>query len=301
MMSYDSPMMHASLPRRREGSTTSLLLYLFGDYWLERSQAFPSAALVALLADFDVNEAAARAALSRMVKHGLLESSRAGRNTSHRLTPRTVGVLRSGLARMGEFGREDRPWDGIWSVVVFAGPEGDRVLREAIRARMRWLGYAPLEDAVWVSPRARPGVAVEELQRLGVQGVTALTATVPALGAGSRRPQEAWDLESLSAAYLAFIEDAERLARELDAAVITPAQALVLRTRFADSWIELASSDPDLPRELLPADWPRTRARAAFVGAHEALGALAIGRVTAVLAEHDPELADLVVHRSFVA
>jgi len=301
MMSFDSPMSTGSLPRRREGSTTSLLLHLFGDYWLERSQAFPSAALVALLADFEVNEAAARAALSRMVKHGLLESSRTGRNTSHRLTARTVGVLRSGLARMGEFGREDRPWDGIWSVVVFAAPEGDRVLREAIRARMRWLGYAPLEDSTWVSPRARPGVAVEELARVGVQGVTALTATVPAVGAGSRPPQEAWDLDSLSGAYLAFIDDAEQLVRSLAADHVTSAQALVLRTRIADQWIELARSDPDLPRELLPSDWPRVRARAAFVGAHEALGALAIERVTAVLAEYDPELADLVVHRSFVA
>jgi len=301
MMSYDSHPVPGSLPRRREGSTTSLLLHLFGDYWLERSQAFPSAALVALLADFDVAETAARAALSRMVKHGLLESSRAGRNTSYRLTPRTVRVLRSGLARMGEFGREDRPWDGIWSVVVVGAPERDRALREAIRTRMRWLGYAPLEDAVWISPRARPGVAVEELGRLGLDAVTALTATVPALGAGSRRPQEAWDLDSLSAAYLAFIDDAEQLARELAADEITPAQALVLRTRFADVWIELASSDPDLPRELLPTDWPRMRARAAFIGAHEALGARAIERVTAVLAEFDPELADLVIHRSFVA
>lgn len=301
MTSFNPARAMSSLPRRRDGSTTSLLLHLFGDYWLERSQPFPSAALVALLGDFEVNEAAARAALSRMVKHGLLESSRVGRNTAYRLTPRTVGVLRSGMARMGEFGREDRPWDGIWSVIVLSAPEGNRALREAIRARLRWLGYAPLEDAVWVSPRARPGVAVDELERLGVHSVTALTATVPALGAGARRPQEAWDLDSLSAAYLAFIDDTQRLAAELAAEVVTPAEALVLRTRFADAWIELASSDPDLPRELLPADWPRVRARAAFVEAHETLGALAIERVTQVVADFDPELADLVVHRSFVA
>lgn len=288
------------LPRRRDGSPTSLLLELFGDYWLERSQPFPSAALVSLLADFDVTAGAARAALSRMVKHGLLVSSRAGRNTSYRLTPRTVGVLRSGLSRMGEFGREDRPWDGIWSVIVFSAPEGDRVLREAIRARLRWLGYAPLEDAAWISPRARAGVAVEELEHLGLHQVTALTATVPALGAGPRRPQEAWDLDSLSAAYRRFIDEADRLARKLEADVFTPAEALVQRTRLAHAWIELARSDPDLPRELLPPDWPRARARAAFIGAHETLGARAIERVMAAVAESDRELAELVVHRSFV-
>lgn len=297
---FRTPSEAPPLPRRRDGSPASLLLELFGEYWLERSQPFPSAALVSLLADFDVNEAAARAALSRMVKHGLLESSRVGRNTSYRLTPRTVGVLRSGLARMGEFGREDRPWDGIWSVILFAAPEGDRTLREAIRARLRWLGYAPLIDGAWISPRGRSETAVEELARIGLLDVTALTATVPAIGAGPRRPQEAWDLESLATAYHRFIDEADELAQAIEADAFEPTEALVRRTAFAHAWIELASSDPDLPRELLPEDWPRARARAAFVAAHAALGERAIERVMSAVGESDPDLAPLVVHRTFV-
>lgn len=288
------------LPRSREGSPTSLLLELFGDYWLERSQPLPSSALVALLGDFDVSEVAARAALSRMVKHGLLESSRVGRNTSYRLTPRTVGVLRSGLSRMGEFGREDRPWDGIWSVIVVTEPEGDRARREAIRSRLRWLGYAPLADGVWISPRGGNAAAVEELERIGTHDVTALTATVPAIGAGARRPQEAWDLASLAAAYQRFADDAEQLTGPLERGELGPVEALVQRTRIAHAWIELASSDPDLPRELLPRDWPRARARAIFARTHDALGARAIERVMEAIADSAPEIAHLVVHRSFL-
>jgi len=288
------------LPKSRRGSPTSLLLTLFGDYWLERSVPLPSAALVSLLADFDVSEVAARAALSRMVKNDLLLPSKAGRNTSYRLTPRMVGVLRGGLARIGEFGVEDRPWDGIWSVVIFAAPENNRSLREVIRSRLQWLGFAPLEDGIWVSPRGRHETAVEELARLGVADVTALTATVPAVGAGSRRPQEAWDLESLAEAYHRFIEDAERLSSALHGGDLEPVEALVLRTRLGDDWIELASSDPDLPRELLPDDWPRAHARAVFVRTHEALGARAVERVMSAIAAAAPDLADLVVHRSFV-
>ena len=289
-----------TLPKSRQGSPTSLLLTLFGDYWLERSLPLPSAALVSLLADFDVSEVAARAALSRMVKNHLLVSSRAGRNTSYLLTPRTVGVLRAALSRMGEFGVEDRAWDGIWSVVVFAAPERNRALREAIRSRLRWLGFAPLADGVWISPRGRHDVAISELAELGLRDATALTATVPAVGAGARRPQEAWDLDALSDAYRRFISDADELTSAVQEGVLDPTDALVQRTRLADDWIELASSDPDLPRELLPDDWPRGRARSAFVTAHGALGARAIERVVAAIEASAPGLAHLVVHRTFV-
>ena len=75
---------------------------LFGDYWLESSGGFPSAALVNLLGDFGVNDAAARAALSRMVKRGLLLSTKSGRTTSYRTsrssTDATNGRGSSGAA-----------------------------------------------------------------------------------------------------------------------------------------------------------------------------------------------------------
>jgi PaaX-like protein len=42
-----------------------LLLTLLGDYWWQRTEPLPSAAIVALLAEFGVSDSAARAALSR--------------------------------------------------------------------------------------------------------------------------------------------------------------------------------------------------------------------------------------------
>ena len=40
-----------------------LLLTLLGDYWWQRTEPLPSAAIVALLAEFGVSDSAARAAL----------------------------------------------------------------------------------------------------------------------------------------------------------------------------------------------------------------------------------------------
>ncbi|MEO7123472.1 MAG: PaaX family transcriptional regulator C-terminal domain-containing protein [Lacisediminihabitans sp.] len=286
-------------PKTRQGSPTSLLLTLFGDYWLERSEPFPSGALVALLKNFDVSEVAARAALSRMVRRGLLVSSKVGRNTSYLLAPRSVNIVRRTLARIGEFGLAAGPWRGTWSVVIVSDP-GSRTLRNALRRRLHWLGFAPLEDDVWISPRDRHEAAVEELAALGITCVTALTATVPPTAPGGRRPQEAWDLEALAQAYQRFVEEAEELSHAVKRGELAPAEALVRRTRLSDEWIDLSGSDPDLPRVLLPHDWPRSDARAAFAQAHEALAALAVARVSEVLAASDPQLAPFVVHRTFV-
>src|SRR5580658_2434514 len=63
-----------------------LLLTLLGDYWWQRTEPLPSAAIVALLAEFGVSDSAARAALSRLTRNGLLVTSKSGRRTFSRLS-----------------------------------------------------------------------------------------------------------------------------------------------------------------------------------------------------------------------
>ena len=54
--SWTSPGATAARPPR-------LLLTLLGDYWWQRTEPLPSAAIVALLGEFGVSDSAARAAL----------------------------------------------------------------------------------------------------------------------------------------------------------------------------------------------------------------------------------------------
>ena len=67
-----------------------------------------------------------------------------------------------------------------------------------------------------------------------------------------------------------------------------------------DAWRSFPGIDPDLPRRLLPADWPRPQARELFLDTYEALGAPASVRVRQVIANHAPELADRVVQFSLL-
>ncbi len=240
------------VPRRRQGSPPSLLLNLFGAYWWDRPEPMPSAALVTLLGDFGVSDVSARAALSRMSKHGLIDATRTGRNTAYQVTPRGEAVLRNGLRRLQNFGREPESWDARWRILVLPSLGDRRSLRDAVRARLRWLGFAALTDDMWVSPHERLAAARDALTELGIVDPTLLIAEVAPDGAGGRDPRTAWDLSELIIEYRTFIAACAEMRDAATAGTIEPARALVDRTRLGDLWFDFSRADPDLPAELLP-------------------------------------------------
>src|ERR1700728_1712777 len=159
-----------------------LLLTLLGDYWWQRTEALPSAAIVALLAELGVSVSEARAALSRLTGNGVLVTSKSGRRTYSRLSSRAAAILDDGARRIFSFGAVNQPWDGMWSLVAFSIPEDNRAARDALRKQLRWLGFAPLYDALWVSPRNHAAEVIGSLQDIGIGTATAFRATsVPAV------------------------------------------------------------------------------------------------------------------------
>lgn len=280
-------------PSARYASPSRQVLTLFGDYWWHVDQPFPSAALVASLGDLGVADGAARATLSRLARAEVLVGDRAGRRTSYRLAPRGVDIVETQSAWLDRFGVVESAWDGTWGVVAFSVPEAQRSLRHQARNRLRWLGYAPLHDGLWISARNNEQTAATELAQLGAARITAFRAT--ALDTQPGEPQDAWNLAELSGQYEAFVAD---LGRPLPD---DPGASLADRMRCILSWQSFRVADPDLPEQLLPTDWPRRRARAGFVGRYRALAASAEARVREHVAAVDAELAAAVSHRIFAA
>jgi phenylacetic acid degradation operon negative regulatory protein len=275
-----------------------LLLTLLGDYWWRRAEPLPSAALVALLAEFGVSDSAARAALSRLTRNKLLVTSKSGRRTVVRLSDRAARVLDDGGHQIFSFGRSSQPWDGMWSLVAFSVPEQNRAARDSLRKQLRWLGFAPLYDGLWVSPRDRAIEVISQLAELGITTATALRATtVPGVTADGL-PQRAWDLDNLRARYDRFIAHTGALRERTLAGRVSPVAALVTRTRVMDEWRAFPELDPDLPDELLPDAWPRGSARELFTTTYDLLGPLASHRVRQIVARYSPELAVHAIHHS---
>src|SRR5260370_41961380 len=141
-----------------------LLLTLLGDYWWQRTEPLPSAAIAALLAELGVSDSAARAALSRLTRNGLLVTSRRGRRTFVRLSQRAADILDDGARRIFSFGAPTPPWDGLWSLVAFPIPENNRSAPDELRQELRWLGFAPLYDGLWVAPRDHSAAVLSRLK-----------------------------------------------------------------------------------------------------------------------------------------
>jgi phenylacetic acid degradation operon negative regulatory protein len=282
------------LPRMQAGAQPQhLLITLLGDYWYGRREHLPSAALVRLLAEFGVTPVGARAALSRLARRGLLESSRVGRRTCYGLTERAAAVIADGARRIYSFGTAARSWSGEWTVAAFSIPEEQRDVRHALRSRLRWLGFAPLYDGVWVTAGDETAAATAALKELEIAMATVMTAVVAPGSPLSGDPLGAWDLGGLRRRYLDFVAKYRPLLERIGTGEVGASEALVARTAIMNEWRNFPNLDPDLPPELLPQPWPRAEARRISVEVYNGLGPLAQVRVRQVLAELSPELADL--------
>jgi phenylacetic acid degradation operon negative regulatory protein len=263
------------------------VLTLFGDYWWHVPEPIPTGALLAGLGDLGVNEPAARAAISRLVDQDLLEVRKEGRRTSHALAERGQRIVRDEARWLVTFGCRDAEWDGLWSVIAFTIPEAQRALRHAARARLRWLGYAPLYDGVWVSPFDTRAQVEQSLSELGVPDVTSSRAALRMSDPAG--PARAWDMEEVGQSYHEFISRANDLGRHVD-----PLPAFAARTGLMLAWQTFRQSDPDHPAEILPPDWPRRAARLAFATAYNLLGEPAEERIRGHIGRISPELAGYV-------
>jgi phenylacetic acid degradation operon negative regulatory protein len=258
-----------------------------------RSQA----ALVDLLAEFDVNQSGARAALSRLSLRGLLVGTKDGRNTFYRVADGFRHLLPYGPIHTRAFGKPQPDWDGVWTMVAFTVPEDQRRVRPMLRGRLQSLGFAPLYDGLWVSPHpATPelDIALEVAPR---QSCTVMRGKE--LPLASRLPiASAWNLGPLGDAYNEFLRTFRPVDRRLGSGRINAKEALVSRTRATYRWFVFALTDPDLPEALLPRHWPRAEAHDLFVRLVDGLAVPATERVRQIIGGYDADLGELVTART---
>lgn len=234
----------------------SVLFDLYGDHLRSRGGQAPVAALVRLLAALDIAAPATRTAVSRMVRQGWLTPVRLPEGPGYALTPPGIRRLDEAAGRIYRVGRS--PWDGRWHVLVL-GAVRERARRERLRAALTYLGYAPLDDGTWLSPHASP--EVDEL--LDAEQVRAERFSAGYEGDPCGLVARTWDLEALARSYLRWLGDAEEL-------VVSPGDrrgdedAFAVRSRLVHEWRKFLFRDPGLPAELLPTDWPGTKAAAYF-------------------------------------
>ncbi|MEP6651699.1 MAG: PaaX family transcriptional regulator C-terminal domain-containing protein, partial [Lapillicoccus sp.] len=212
----------------------------------------PVAALVRILASLDVAAPAVRTAISRMVRQHWLDAVKLSDGPGYRLTPRAERRLTDASTRIYRQGIAE--WEHQWHLLAL-----DHVTRRAARERVRtglgYLGYAPLRDDTWISPRASSEVDA----LLENEGVRARRFWAEHDGDDAVLASQAWDLIGLGLAYTRWLDDAQAIVSASANDHHLPATdraAFVTRSKLVHEWRKFLFSDPSLPRELLPASWP---------------------------------------------
>lgn len=265
------------LPRQQAGSTAqNLAVTLIADYTLPARAWLPSASIVALLEEAGIGNSAARTAISRLFRSQILESSRDGRYSSYRLTTAAAANLSTGGAWIARFATRAEPWDGYWTLVSFSFPQDERGRRRALRGHLRWLGFAPLYDALWVSPDAPNRIVEERLTSTTLGTMTMFRARQVELATpANRNPIDAWDVAAIARRYNTFIRHWKPVLPRIRAGQVSGAAAVQARTEIMDAYRQFPIVDPELPIELMPANWPRAKAREVFVAVYDGLAAQA--------------------------
>ena len=229
----------------------SALFDLYGDHLLDRGGWAPISASVGLLGSLGISAPAVRTAVSRMVREGWLEPVERDVR-GYAVTARARARLTEARARIYRTGGDN--WDGRWHVVVLERVP-DRNTRARAAQALAYLGYGQLASDTWIAPRE----SAEVEGALGSAGLAYRGFRCEFQGSPRSLVEEVWDLDRLATAYRDFAQRAREVPADGP-----PEHAFVARTELVHAWRLFLFSDPGLPDEVLPPDWPGRRAAGLF-------------------------------------
>ena len=171
---------HAGAPEQLHPQ--DLVITLLGIYVRPFGDRVWSGGLVALLGELGFSTGAARVALMRLVRRGLIARIREGRLVHYRMTPRADRLLAEGEQRIFSLGaaRDD---GGTWTILWHHIPEDRRLERGRLAHRLRLLGFGSVQDSVWVSPHDQALEVAQLIEELAVHDFA--TVFVASVGSGA--------------------------------------------------------------------------------------------------------------------
>jgi len=231
---------------------------VFGDSIAPRGGSVWLGSLIALLAQFGISERLVRTAVYRLTDEGWLEAIREGRRSQYRLS--ALGEKRFLRAHHRVYASPSSQWDGRWTLVhvLTSATSAQKLL---LKKELMWEGFAAIAPTLFAHPGKKIEALNELLQRTRTSKiVTILSATDDGLTNAlplSTQASTAWPLKEARLSYKKFLSRFENLQELLAAQKNTqPEQAFVLRTLLIHDYRRALLTDPNLPNELLGAEWP---------------------------------------------
>lgn len=252
------------LPASEQLQPQELVITMLGTYVRPFGDRVWSGGLVVLLGELGFSSGAARVALNRLVRRGLIERLREGRLVHYRLTARADRLLAEGDGRIFSLGHPSDD-EGTWTVLWHTIPEDRRLERSRLGRRLRFLGFGSVQDSLWVSPHDHSAEVAGLISELSVSDyATMFTAHPDAVVGLPALAARAWDLSGLVDRYDAFAVEFSPLRRRRTLAALSDREAFMTRTRLVHQFRGFPVIDPELPERLAPMSIPRRRAVQTF-------------------------------------
>lgn len=195
--------------------------------------------LVRAAGRLDISDTTLRVALTRMVAAGDLYRAAGTYSLTERLLARQRRQDASVHPAM-------RVWRGAWEMVVITASGRSSTARATLRSQLALLRLAELREGIWMRPanlkRAWPG-HLDTLSR---------RFTGRPEGDPAGLAAELWDLRGWAASGRALLD------------VFADAALPSDRFTIAAAMVRHLLTDPMLPAELLPPEWPAEQLRAAY-------------------------------------
>jgi phenylacetic acid degradation operon negative regulatory protein len=186
-------------------------------------------------------------------------------------------MIEVGAVRIFQFPSHPRSWDGQWRLVTYSVPENERQARDRLRQELEWMGFGMLTNALWISPHDHRPEIEAVVKSIGVHArIGMFTARHDGLSDPKVMVAHCWNLPAINARYTAFVDKfqpmyEEHRRRMANGDDLDPSQYFVRRFTLIHEFRRFPFIDPELPAELLPADWRGTEAANLFHQYHELL------------------------------
>jgi len=239
---------------RRTVRAGSLITTVFGDAVAPRGGSVWLGSLIAAMQGFGISERLVRTSVFRLAKDGWLQSNQVGRRSYYGLTEE--GRERFQQATHKIYGEPATTWSGEWCLIFLT--DLDAPVKENVRKELGWLGFGSLSTGVLAHPTPDMTDLDVTLRRLGVSDDLIVMRGLTVINDASVRQlaRSGWNLDDIDDRYASFVERFRPLiAAHSKSGAVKPQTAFLIRTLLIQEYRKVLLRDPQLPAELLPANW----------------------------------------------
>lgn len=278
---------------RRPLRAGSLIITVYGDAIAPHGGTVWLGSLIKLLEPFGLSHRLVRTSVYRLSKENWLTSEQVGRRSYYSLTQ--SGRRRFEAAYRRIYAVPPQQWDGTWCLLFTALPGITPSQRENLRRELGWQGFGTIAPGVMAHPGLDLADVQSTLQDMNLQDNVAILSARSFADAAGRTMQtlvrECWNLDQLSRDYRTFLDRFRPVLRGLqNDGEPDPQHCFIVRTLLIHEYRRVLLRDPQLPEELLPADWAGTAARLLCRNLYRLTQTRAEQHLTAVLETADGPL-----------